>query len=290
MLTTAHSAANPRPFRRIVLTGAAGRLGRLLRAPLRALCDELVLSDIVPLTEAPTGNETLQPCDLADRAALGRLLHGAQTVVHMGGIPLERDFDSLLPANIVGQYNLYDAALAAGLSRVILASTNHVTGFYPCGETVTPSMPMRPDSLYAVSKGYGELLASYYHDRHGLESVCLRIGACRERPSDTRGMAVWLSPGDFVELVRCALLADAPGCAVVYGVSDNPGCWWRGDDAERIGYQPRDSSARFAAELAVPPPPAPGSGPALQGGVRVMLNDYRNPASFDLDPRLRKPA
>ncbi|MFT3734791.1 MAG: NAD(P)-dependent oxidoreductase [Rhodocyclaceae bacterium] len=275
--------------RRIVLTGAAGRLGSMLRAPLRALYEELVLSDIAPLSEPACGNEILLPCDLADHAAVVELLRGAQMVVHMGGIPHERDFATLLPANIVGQYNLYDAALANGLHRVVLASSNHVTGFYRMDEMVDASMPMRPDSLYGVSKGYGELLASYYHDRHGLESVCLRIGACRERPSDVRGLAAWLSPADFIELVRCALLAEAPGCAVVYGVSDNPGRWWRDDDATRIGYQPRDSSARFAADLAAVTAPEPVPGPALQGGVRVMRNDYRDPASFDHGARRPKP-
>ncbi|GAA5172672.1 NAD(P)-dependent oxidoreductase [Viridibacterium curvum] len=283
------SAPSPPACRRIVLTGAAGRLGRMLRAPLRALCEELVLSDIAPLSEPPCGNESLQPCDLADHAAVVELLRGAQMVVHMGGMAHERDFASLLPANIVGQYNLYDAALANGMRRVVLASSNHVTGFYRMDEMVSPSMPMRPDSLYAVSKGYGELLASYFHDRHGLESVCLRIGACRERPSDLRSLAAWLSPADFAELVRCALLAEAPGCAVVYGVSDNPGRWWHDDDAARIGYLPRDSSARWVADLgadlAAVPAPAPTAQSGLQGGLRVMLNDYRDPATFDVAPR-----
>lgn len=287
MLNTEMPRPSPRPFRRIVLTGAAGRLGRVLRPALRALCDELVLSDLRPLKDAPQTGERFMACDLAEPAAVGALLAGAELVVHMGGIPLERGFETLLPSNIVGQFNLYDQALRLGVRRIVLASSNHVTGFYRSDEPVTSRMPMRPDSLYGVSKGYGELLAAYYFERHGIESVCLRIGNCRERPVNARGLSAWLSHGDLCELVRCAALAEQPGCAVVYGVSDNPERWWVGDDAARIGYRPRDSSVAFRAEFAAELAALAEKPPGLQGGGRVMQTDYRDPTSFDSTPAER---
>lgn len=276
-----------KPFARIVLTGAAGRLGRMLRTPLRELADTLILSDRVPLSEAPQANEQFIACDLADHAAVHALLGGAELVVHMGGIALERSFDQILHSNIVGQFNIYDNALSQGVRRVILASSNHVTGFYHTDERVSPAMPMRPDSLYGVSKAYGELLARFYHDRHALESVCLRIGSCYIRPRNARCLNSWLSPGDLCELVRRAALAPNAGFAVVYGVSDNPGRWWEADDAARIGYQPRDSStpffAEYAAELAADTAAA-AARRALQGGVAATLHDYRQPQTLNPDP------
>lgn len=275
------------PCRRIVLTGAAGRLGQVLRPALRALCEELLLSDLRPPRPPLHPGERFMACDLADNAAVGSLLAGATHLVHMGGIPLERDFATLLPGNLVGQFNVYDQALRQGIRRVVLASSNHVTGFYRTDQIVSRDMPMRPDSLYGVSKGYGELLASYYFERHGIESVCLRIGNCRERPVNARGLSAWLSHGDLCELVRCALLAEGPGLAVVYGVSANPGRWWGDDDAARIGYRPRDSSARFRDEFAAELAALAAQAPGLQGGGRVMQTDYRDPASFDRDPAER---
>jgi uronate dehydrogenase len=267
-----------KPFQRIVLTGAAGHLGSALRASLRNLCGTLVLSDRADLKEAATDNEIFVPCEISDHTAVGHLLQNADLVVHMGAAPQECAFDTLLHSNLIGQFNLYDNALTQGVKRIVLASTNHVSGYYQIDERVTPSMPNRPDSLYAVTKCYGEALARFYQDRHGIESVCLRIGQCTPRPINTRGLDCWLSHGDLCELVRCAALTPQVGFAIVYGVSANTSCWWEGDDAGRIGYQPRDNAEHYREELIAKEPPA-GAWARWQGG-KSLERDYRDPGTW----------
>lgn len=271
---------NAKPFHRVVLTGAAGKLGSVLREPLRALATTLVLSDIcdgVDPAHPLVAGEEFVSCDVADHAAVAQLLKGADLIVHFGGASQEQAFEPILQSNIIGQFNLYDNALSCGIKRVVLASTNHVTGGYRADETVSINEPMRPDSLYAISKGYGELLARFYHDRHGIESVCLRIGTCIARPKSPRCLAAWLSHADLIELVRCAALAPAVGFSVVYGVSDNTQSWWQGDDAERIGYRPRDSADSYRAELERMRPNE--AAPVWQGG-NIFMRDYRKPETL----------
>ncbi|MDP5239433.1 NAD(P)-dependent oxidoreductase [Uliginosibacterium sp. 31-16] len=266
------------PFQRIILTGAAGRLGKALRPGLRALCETLVLSDRIELDEAPAAGEEFIPCELADHPSVSHLLEGADLVVHMGGISQECSFDALLHSNLIGQFNLYDNALAHGVKRIVLASTNHVTGFYPVEQLVTPHMPVRPDSLYAISKCYGETLARFFHDRHGLESVCLRIGNCSPRPLSLRALSCWLSHADLCELVRCAALTPHAGFAIVYGTSANAATWWDGDDAARIGYRPHDSSEIFRAELLAT---AGNQAKCVHQGGNPLNVDYRQPATWN---------
>ncbi|MEC5385860.1 NAD(P)-dependent oxidoreductase [Uliginosibacterium sp. H3] len=266
-----------KPFQRVVLTGAAGKLGSVLREPLRALSATLVLSDISELGSPLQAGEEFVVCDLADHGGVAQLVAGADLIVHFGGASQEQAFEPILQGNIIGQFNLYDNALNSGVKRVILASSNHVTGGYRADEVIDASQPMRPDGLYAVSKGYGELLARFYHDRHGLETVSLRIGTCIARPKSARCLHAWLSYGDLVELVRCAALAPSVGCAVVYGVSNNQQSWWRGDDAERIGYKPRDSADSYREELASLRPN--DVAPPWQGG-NIFMRDYRKPETL----------
>lgn len=266
-----------KPFDRVVLTGAAGKLGRILREPLRALANTLVLSDMVSVSPPPQEGEEFLACDLVDHVAVAKLLSNADVVVHFGGASQEQAFDPILHSNIIGQFNLYDNALALGIKRIVLASSNHVTGGYATEQMISTREPMRPDGLYAVSKGYGELLASFYHDRHGIESVCLRIGTCIARPKSLRCLSAWLSHDDLIELVRRAALAPDVGFAVVYGVSNNTASWWRGDDAERIGYRPRDSADNYREEVARLRPDEVA--PSLQGG-NLLTRDYRKPETL----------
>lgn len=261
---------------RIVLTGAAGKLGSLLRPMLRSLCPELLLTDIGALPQPPQSNERFVPCDLADSATLGALLQGAAVVVHMGGVSHEAPFAAIQQANLQGCFNVYDRALAAGVPRIVLASSNHVTGFYEVQTLVDADMPVRPDSLYGVSKCYAEALARYYHDRHGIQSVCLRIGSCSEYPASLRALSAWISPRDMISLVRCAIQTPQPGFALVWGVSANAARWWGKDDAARIGYQPLDHAEAHCARLLAA---RPRGASHLQGG-EATLRDYRDPASL----------
>jgi uronate dehydrogenase len=235
-------------WKRLLLTGAAGGLGRVLRPRLKSCCERLRLSDIAPLGEAAPGEE-LQAAALEDKAAVMALLQGVDAAVHLGGISTEHAFEAILPANIVGTYHVYEAARVHGVKRIVFASSNHVTGFYGQGETIGPRDPVRPDGYYGLSKAFGENLAQFYFDRYGLETVSLRIGSSFPAPKDRRMLATWLSYDDLERLVIAALSAPVVGHTVIYGMSDNPLVWWDNASAKHIGYRPRDSSDAFRAEV-----------------------------------------
>ena len=232
-------------YSRLLLTGAAGALGRMLRPRLKAHCQTLRVSDISELEAAKTGEEVMPALALQDAQAVDKLLDGVDGVVHLGGVSIERPFDEILPANIVGMYNLYEAARKNGTRRIVFASSNHVTGFYKQSETVSPTMPVRPDGYYGLSKAFGENIARFYFDRYGIETVCLRIGSSIPEPKDRRMLATWLSYDDLERLVLASLSAPVVGFSVIYGMSDNPAVWWDNASAKHLGYQPKDTSAVF---------------------------------------------
>ena len=257
-------------FHRLLLTGAAGGLGRELRRRLPAHCDLLRLSDVVDLgTAAPA--EELVRADLADADAMLALLDGVDAVVHMGGVSTEQPWEALLPANIVGAYNLYEAVRKKGVRRVVFASSNHVTGFYRQDEVIPAGAPPKPDGLYGLSKAFGEDLAQLYFDRHGIETVSLRIGSSFAAPRDRRMLHTWMSFDDMERLVLAALTARDVGHSIICGVSANPHVWWDNAPAAHIGYVPQDSAAPYAAEIERATPPGDPSDPAVvyQGGAFV---------------------
>lgn len=229
----------------VLLTGAAGNLGKVLRAKLAGEYDLLRLSDLAPVDPAAGPGEEVVQCDLADAAAVMDLARGCDAILHFGGMSVENTFEVILQANIRGTYNIYEAARKNGVRRVVFASSNHVIGFHTRETLLDAEAPMRPDSLYGVSKGFGELLARYYFDKFGVETVNIRIGSSFPRPKDRRMLATWLSFDDLAALVRRSVAADRVGCAVVYGVSDNPERWWDNRLTAYLGWQPRDSSAPF---------------------------------------------
>src|SRR5258706_6221880 len=166
----------PRRFERLLLTGAAGGLGKVLRERLKAHADVLRVSDRAPLGDAGPGEEVVQ-CELSDKAAVLRLVEGVDAVAHFGGISVETQFDPILQSNIVGVFNVYEAVRKHGVKRVVFASSNHVVGFYKQTQRIDADAPMRPDGMYGLSKAFGENLSRFYFDRYGIETVCLRIGS-----------------------------------------------------------------------------------------------------------------
>jgi uronate dehydrogenase len=229
---------------RLLLTGAAGGLGGVLRARLKAHCDVLRVSDVADLGAAGQGEELVQ-ADLADAAAVLALLEGVDAVVHLGGVSTEAPFAPILQANIVGVYNLYEAARKHGVKRIVFASSNHVTGFYRQGQTIDAEAPPRPDGLYGVSKAFGENLSRLYFDRYGIETACLRIGSSFAEPKDRRMLATWLSFDDLHRLVAACLSTPVLDHSIVYGMSDNAVTWWDNRLARHVGFQPQDSSDVF---------------------------------------------
>jgi len=260
---------------RLLLTGAAGGLGRQLRPRLRARASLLRVSDVAPMDPAGPGEE-VQQAALEDRAAVHRLLEGMDAVVHLGGISTEQPFDAIVQANIVGTYNVYEAARKHGVRRIVFASSNHVTGYYRQDEVIDPSMPMRPDGYYGISKAFGESLSRFYYDRYGIETVCLRIGSSFPEPRDRRMLATWLSYDDLERLVVAALTTPVAGHSVIYGVSDNTVTWWDNTSARHLGYRPQDSSERFRAAREAAQPHLDPDDPAViyQAGGFVRMGPF----------------
>ena len=274
----AESPPEPFRFKRLLLTGAAGGLGRVLRPRLKRLCEVLRVSDVAELDAAAAGEEVVRVA-LQEAAPVRAMLEGVDAVVHLGGISTDGPFEPILQANIVGSYHLYEAARVHGVRRVVQASSNHVTGFYRQDEVVSPLAPMRPDGHYGLSKAFGENLARFYFDRYGIESVCLRIGSSFPEPRNRRMLATWLSYDDLERLVVASLTAPVVGCSVVYGMSDNTTTWWDNTPARHLGFRPQDSSERFRAALEAREPAVDAADPASrhQGGTFVALGPYDAP-------------
>ena len=269
--------ASPTPLPRLLLTGACGTLGQVLREPLRAASQQLRLSDRKAWVGGPlTPEESFVACELADRAGVLALLDNVDAVVHLGGVSVEGPFDPILQANILGLFNLYEAARIKLVPRIVLASSNHVTGCYEQGERIGPDSRPRPDGNYGVSKLFGEGLAQLYFDRYGIETVCLRIGTSTVEPPDRRGLSTWLSHRDLAQLVLCALRAPNVGCHIVYGVSANPASWWdNAAAAQRIGFAPQDSAEAWRSSIETQPAPDPDSPTTrLQGGAFLGIGPF----------------
>lgn len=240
--------------KRLLITGAAGGVGRMLRDGLAGYAQVLRLSDIAELGPVRRNEEVVR-CDLADRAAVADLVQGCDAIAHLGAISVEAPFDDLLQANILGTYNLFEAARRAGRPRVFYASSNHVVGFHERTHHLDADAALRPDTLYGVSKCFGEALARYYFDQFGQETVCVRLGSCFPEPTNRRMLATWLSPRDCLALVKAIFDAPTTGFLILYGVSANREVWWSNEHARSLGWRPRDSSEpyREAVERNCPP-------------------------------------
>lgn len=261
----------------LLLTGAAGGLGQALRSRLRANCDVLRLSDRVALGDA-AAHEEVVVADLADAQAVSAVVQGVDAIVHLGGVSVEGPFGPILQANILGLYNLYEAARVHGVGRIVFASSNHVTGFYRQSETIGVDAPPRPDGLYGVSKAFGEDLSRFYFDRYGIETACVRIGSSFPEPKDRRMLATWLSYDDLHRLITACLTTPVLGHSIVYGMSDNAVTWWDNTGARHIGYAPQDSSDVFREAVYARTQQPDLTDPAVQfqGGGFVKAGPFKD--------------
>lgn len=234
-------------MRRILLTGAAGGLGKMLREGLVGAAPIIRLSSRSDLGEA-AAHEEIVYADLADAAAVDRLLEGVDAVVHMGGQSTEAPWETIIASNIVGLINLYEAARKAGTQRIIFASSNHVIGMHPRTRRLDHASEPRPDSRYGISKAFGEDLASFYAYKYGISSLCIRIGSSFPEPKSRRMLSTWQSYRDLTQQIRAGLEADYL-FEIVYGASANTRGWWDNGNALRLGYRPQDDSEAFAPKV-----------------------------------------
>lgn len=235
-------------MKKLVLTGAAGRLGSYLREPLSKLCDELVSTDLVEGIDKLYPGETYVKADLQDLDAMVAVLEGADMVVHFGAIGDEAPFETLLGPNFIGAYNVWEAAHRNGLRRVVYASSIHAVGMHKKTDFIGIDAPHRPDTFYGLAKCFAEDLASLYWDKRGLESVCMRILSCAQ-VTNPRAVGSWLSYDDLIHLVERAIDTPVTGFSVVYGVSNNDRAPVDNAKAQHLGYRPKDNAEQFAREI-----------------------------------------
>jgi uronate dehydrogenase len=238
----------------VLITGASGRLGSALAVALAGEGFALRLTDLRPFPAALPAGATFEAADLGDAGALARMAQGCRAILHFGGIPNDDPPpEAIAAANLAGVRHVYEAARLAG-ARVVFASSNHAVGYHPRParpeDRLDGASPYRPDGLYGLSKVYGEQMGRLYWDKHGVESVNIRIGSCTPTPTDARMLATWLSPGDLARLCIRAIRAPRTGWAMVWGASDNPASFWAGDDRALIGWTPQDSAEAWRGAVA----------------------------------------
>jgi len=262
-------------MKRVLLTGASGGVGTRLRQLLKPLYPELVLSDLKAPADLRSDEEFIA-ADLADYAAVEKAVKGVDGIVHLGGFSVEGPWETILNANIIGCYNLFEAAHKAGVKRVVFASSNHVMGFHPRSSKIGIEAVPKPDTRYGLSKLFGEGLGSLYAYKHGMGVLSVRIGNFGDKPLDQRRLAIWLRPDDLVQLIRMGLEKPDLVYEVVYGMSDNKRAWWDNAHALSLGYKPGGKSEDFAAEAleaqkALPKDPI---GDHFQGGAPFCSQEF----------------
>jgi uronate dehydrogenase len=234
-------------MKKIVLTGAAGRLGSYLREPLTKLADHLVSTDMIDVGKLYP-RETFIKADLTKLDEMTALMKGADMVVHFGAIGDEAPFEQILGPNIIGAYNVWEAAHINGVKRVVYASSIHAVGMYPKTEFIGVDVPHRPDTFYGLAKCFAEDLGRMYWEKRGLEAVCLRILSCA-KVTNARALGSWLSYDDLVHLVTRAIDTPITGFSIIYGVSNNDRAPVDNSAAQFLGYRPKDNAEQFAAEI-----------------------------------------
>jgi uronate dehydrogenase len=255
-------------MQRVLVTGAAGGIGSRLRRLMKGAYPDMRWSDL----RAPddlSADEVFVAADLANPAAVERAVTGVDGIVHLGGFSVEGPWETILQANIIGCYNLFDAAHRQGVKRVVFASSNHAVGFYPRRRHIGPDLRVRPDSRYGVSKAFGEALGAFYAYKHGMRVTALRIGNVADTPLDQRRLAIWLQPEDLVQLIRIGLDHPDIRYEIFYGASDNERVWWDNEAAFRFGYRPTGRAEEFSAAVLAAAPAGPRDEVAewYQGGT-----------------------
>ncbi|MBT4906316.1 MAG: NAD(P)-dependent oxidoreductase [Alphaproteobacteria bacterium] len=196
-------------MKKIVLTGSAGRLGSHLREPLLEIADALVSADLVDDFGKLHDRETYVKADLSRLDEMTEVLKGAEMVVHFDAIGDKAPFDAILQSNIIGCYNVWEAARINGLRRIVYASSIHAVGMHARTENIGTDAPHRPDTFYGLAKCFAEDLGSLYWDKFQMESVCMRILSCA--PVDnTRARFLGYRPKDNAEQFAESILAETP--------------------------------------------------------------------------------
>jgi uronate dehydrogenase len=261
----------------ILITGAAGDVGTHLRRELTGKY-QIRASDLRDLKEKFKGQKFAR-ADISKMSDALRITKGVDAIVHLGGYSVEGPWEGILNANIIGCYNVFEAARRNGVKRILFPTSNHATGFYRRDQTIDHRVYPKPDSRYGVSKVFGEALGSLYADKYGMEVFCMRIGNVGALPIDKRRLSILFTPRDLAQLVTIGIEHPDVRFEIVYGVSNNKRGWYDNSNAYRLGYRPQDDSEVHAAEiLAKEKPGADPRAEMYQGGAFCVAEEIPNPA------------
>ena len=267
-------------MKKVALSGAAGQVGTVLR---KALLERGVALRSAggsrPLTPIVDGEDVMHG-DLRDPAVVDRLLAGVDVLIHMAGTSVERPLPEIIENNLRGLMEVYEGARRHKVGRIVFASSNHAIGMHPVTERLGLDCDVRPDGFYGLSKVWGEALARLYWDKHGIESVCVRIGSCVERPTEPRHLSTWFGHADLLHFVERCIAAPDVGFLTIWGVSANTRSWWDNTGAERLGYQPQQNAEAFADDVLSRSNPLDAVGQHYQGGSFASIDYDRG----DIEP------
>jgi uronate dehydrogenase len=259
----------------ILITGAAGDVGTHLRRELAGKY-RIRASDLRPLEKV--AQESYMRADISKMADALRITKGVDAIVHLGGYSVEGPWEGILSANIIGCYNVFEAARRNGVKRILFPTSNHAVGFYRRDQTIDHRVYIKPDSRYGVSKVFGEALGSLYADKYGMQVYCMRIGNVNPKPIDKRRLSIWFSPRDLAQLVTVGIEHPDIRFEIVYGISGNKRAWYDNANAARLGYKPQDDSEVYAAEILAREKPGNATAEKYQGGVFCVAEEVPNPA------------
>lgn len=263
-------------MKNVLITGATGDVGTHLRRELAGKY-RLKLSDKRPLK--PAKGERFAKADISKMADALRITKGVDAIVHLGGYSVEGPWAAIHKANIIGCYNVFEAARKNGVKRMLFATSNHAVGFYPRDQTIDHRVYIKPDGRYGVSKVFGEALGSLYADKYGMEVFLIRIGNVNPVPLDKRRLSIWLSPRDLAQLVSIGIDHPDIRFEIVYGVSSNKRSWYDNSNAARLGYRPQDDAEAFAEEILAKEKDGDPRAEKYQGGAFVHVEEVPNPAA-----------
>jgi uronate dehydrogenase len=260
----------------VLITGAAGDVASYLRRELAGKY-RLRLSDKRNLKK--TKGEEFIKADLSKMTDALKITKGVDAIVHLGGYSVEGPWEAIHKANIVGCYNLFEAARRNRVKRILFATSNHAVGFYRRDQTIDHRVYPKPDGRYGVSKVFGEALGSLYADKYGMEVFLMRIGNVNPQPLDKRRLSIWLSPRDLAQLVSIGIDHPDIRFEIVYGVSGNQRSWYDNSNAVRLGYKPQDDAQTYAEAILAKEKPGDRRAEMYQGGLFVHVEEVPNPAA-----------
>ena len=263
-------------MKNVLITGAAGDVASYLRRELAGRY-KLRLSD--KRSVKPQKGERFVKADISKMPGALKITKGVDAIVHLGGYSVEGPWEAIHKANIVGCYNIFEAARRNKVKRILFATSNHAVGFYPREQTIDHRVYPKPDGRYGVSKVFGEALGSLYSDKYGMEVFLMRIGNVNPQPLDRRRLSIWLSPRDLAQLVTIGIEHPDIRFEIVYGVSGNRRSWYDNANAARLGYKPQDDSEAQAEAILAREKPGDPRAEKYQGGLFVHVEEVPNPAA-----------